>query len=97
MLLGSVSIVLGAGGAAIGAPARQAPDVVWSAVQDAVGRSSTMMPGDVYRIGMPRTDLKVTVEGVPVQAGLALGAYAAAACGHPDRSAVRHPHPRRRL
>jgi hypothetical protein len=58
VLLGSVSMVLVAGGgAAIGAPARQAADVDWSAVQDAVGRPGTMMPGDVYRIGMPRTDL----------------------------------------
>jgi hypothetical protein len=78
MLLGSVSMVLVAGGgAAIGAPSRQATDVDWSAVQDAVGRPGTMMPGDVYRIGIPRTDLKVTVEGVPVQAGFALGSYAA--------------------
>jgi hypothetical protein len=78
MLLGSVSMVLVAGGgAAIGAPSRQAADVDWSAVQDAVGRPGTMMPGDVYRIGIPRTDLKVTVEGVPVQAGFALGSYAA--------------------
>ncbi len=36
-----------------------------------------MMPGDVFRIGMPRTDLKVTVEDVPVQAGFALVSYAA--------------------
>jgi uncharacterized protein DUF1259 len=35
------------------------------------------MPGDVFRIGMPRTDLKVTVNGVPVQAAFALGSYAA--------------------
>jgi hypothetical protein len=35
------------------------------------------MPGDVFRMGMPRSDLKITVEGVPVQAGFALGSYAA--------------------
>jgi hypothetical protein len=35
------------------------------------------MPGDVYRIGMPRTDLNVTVKAVPVKAGFALGSYAA--------------------
>ncbi|MBO0883316.1 MAG: DUF1259 domain-containing protein, partial [Mycobacterium sp.] len=34
-------------------------------------------PGDVFRIGSPRTDLKVTDDGVPVQAGFALGSYAA--------------------
>ena len=74
----SVATVLVAGGsAAVGAPARQSADVDWNAVQDALGRPGTMMPGDVFRIGMPRTDLKVTVNGVPVQAGFALGSYAA--------------------
>ena len=74
----SVAMVLVAGGsAAIGAPARQSADVDWSAVQDALGRPGTMMAGDVFRIGMPRSDLKVTVNGVPVQAGFALGSYAA--------------------
>ena len=73
----SIAIVLIAGGsAAVGAPARQ-PDVDWNAVQDAVGRPGTMMPGDVFRVGIPRTDLKVTVNGVQVQPGFALGSYAA--------------------
>jgi len=76
-MIGSIALVLVVGGgAAVGAPARQAA-VDWNAVQDAVGRAGTMMPGDVFRIGMPRTDLKVTVEGIPVQAGFALGSYAA--------------------
>jgi hypothetical protein len=57
--------------------APRAQDVDWSAVEQALGRSGQMMPGDVFRIGMPRTDLTVTVEGVPVQAGFALGSYAA--------------------
>jgi uncharacterized protein DUF1259 len=74
----SVATVLVSGGsAAIGAPARQSADVDWNAVQDALGRSGTMMPGDVFRVGIPRSDLKVTVNGIPVQAGLALGSYAA--------------------
>ena len=74
----SVATVLVSGGsAAIGAPARQSGEVDWNAVQDALGRSGTMMPGDVFRVGIPRTDLKVTVNGVPVQAGFALGSYAA--------------------
>jgi hypothetical protein len=69
-------VIVSGGSAAIGAPARQA-DVDWSAVQDAVGRPGTMMNGGVFRIGIPRTDLKVTVNQVPVQAGFALGSYAA--------------------
>lgn len=56
--------------------AKQA-DIDWSAVEQALGKSGQMMPGDVFRINMPRTDLNVTVEGVPVKAGFALGSYAA--------------------
>ncbi len=73
----SVATVLMSGGSAIGAPARQAGDVDWNAVQDALGRPGSMMAGDVFRIGIPRTDLKVTVNGVAVQPGFALGSYAA--------------------
>ena len=46
-------------------------------MEQALGKSGSMMPGDVYRIGMPRTDLSVTVKGVPIKAGFALGSYAA--------------------
>ena len=74
VLFGSMVLVLGASG---GAAARQGSDVDWSAVQDALGRPGMMMPGDVFRVGMPRTDLKVLVNGVQVQPGFALGSYAA--------------------
>jgi hypothetical protein len=64
----SIAIVLvSSTTAAVGAPAQQTSDVDWNAVQDALGRPGTLMPGDVYRIGMPRTDLKVTVNDVQVQ------------------------------
>src|SRR5262245_29803242 len=61
------------------ASARPAPGAEpdWKAVEQALGKSGQLMPGDVYRVGMPRTDLKVTVKGVPVKAGFALGSYAA--------------------
>jgi hypothetical protein len=59
-----------------GSNARAAePD--WKAVEQALGRSGQAQPGDVFRVGMPRTDLSVTVKGVPVKAGFALGSYAA--------------------
>src|ERR1700738_5315166 len=77
LLISVATVLVTGGGAAVGAPSRQVADVDWTAVQDALGRPGTMMPGDVFRIGMPRSDLKVTVNGVPVQAGFALGAYAA--------------------
>jgi hypothetical protein len=56
------------------APASE-PD--WKAVEAALGKPGQGQPGGVFRIGMPRTDLAVTVKGVPVKAGFALGSYAA--------------------
>jgi hypothetical protein len=49
----------------------------WKAVEQALGRSGQLQAGDVFRVGIPRTDLSVTVKGVPVKAGFALGSYAA--------------------
>ena len=49
----------------------------WRAVEQALGKTGQLQPGDVLRIGMPRSDLAVTVKGVPVRAGFALGSYAA--------------------
>ena len=54
-----------------------AADPDWKAVEQALGKSGQLQAGDVYRIGMPRTDLAVTVKGVSVKAGFALGSYAA--------------------
>jgi uncharacterized protein DUF1259 len=61
---------------AVPAVAQQA-DIDWSAVEQALGKSGQMMPGNVFRINLPRSDLNATVEGVPVKAGFALGSYAA--------------------
>jgi len=54
-----------------------AADPDWKAVEQALGKSGQLQAGDVFRVGMPRTDLSVTVKGVPVKAGFALGSYAA--------------------
>ena len=35
------------------------------------------MPGGVYRIGLPRTDLKVVLNGVELKTALALGSWLA--------------------
>src|SRR2546429_5798413 len=55
----------------------RAADPDWKAVERELGKSGQIQPGDVFRVGMPRTDLAVTVKGVPVKAGFALGSYAA--------------------
>ena len=55
----------------------RAADPDWKAVEQALGKPGQLQPGEVFRVGMPRTDLAVTVKGVPVKAGFALGSYAA--------------------
>lgn len=56
---------------------KPANPVDWKLVDDAMGRKGTMMPGDVYRFNMPRSDLKVMVKGVEIKPALALGSWAA--------------------
>src|SRR3989475_6772449 len=76
--LGIYAVTLFAIIAALNAPVvARAADPDWKAVEQALGKSGQMQAGDVFRIGMPRTDLNVTVKGVPVKAGFALGSYAA--------------------
>jgi len=57
--------------------ARSPSQIDWKAVDKALGRTGTMQPGDVYRFGMPRGDLQVTVAGVRVKPALALGSWLA--------------------
>jgi biotin operon repressor len=49
----------------------------WDPVAKALGRSGTEMPGGVYRVGIGRSDLTVTVDGVQIKPALALGSYLA--------------------
>jgi len=45
-------------------------------IDEALGRSG-LKTGDVYKFGFPRTDLHVTVHGLAIKPGLALGSWAA--------------------
>jgi biotin operon repressor len=54
-----------------------AADTHWDQVAQALGKSGTEMPGGVYRVGLPRTDLNVTLDGFPIKAGFALGSWVA--------------------
>jgi hypothetical protein len=51
--------------------------VDWVQVAHALGKSGSMEPGDVYKVGLPRTDLKVSVGGVAIRPALALGSWVA--------------------
>jgi len=58
--------------------AASAADPEWmKSVGDALGKSGTAMPGDVYRVGLARSDLKVTLDGVEIKPALALGSWLA--------------------
>lgn len=56
--------------------AARAQGAGWDAADKVFGFAGKDLPGDVHRYGWPRADLHVSVEGVPVQPGLALGAWA---------------------
>jgi hypothetical protein len=49
--------------------------VDWKAVDAAMGRPSVVQAGDVHRFNMPRSDLKVTVDGVTLKPAFALGSW----------------------
>src|ERR1700704_4023061 len=66
--------VLATGQAAASAPST--PDS-WKQVEDAMGRPGQMQPGDVIRFAMPRKDMHVTLDGVDIKPGLALGSWLA--------------------
>ena len=50
----------------------------WQArIGEALGKTGSAMPGGIYRVGLPLTDLKVTLDGVELKAGFALGSWLA--------------------
>jgi hypothetical protein len=61
--------VLGQGGSAQTAE--------WQAVEKALGRSGQVQGDGAYKVGFPRSDLKVTLEGVDLKPALALGGWVA--------------------
>jgi len=60
---------------ALALPAKAEPD--WQAVAKALGKEGNLQQGGVYRVGLPRTDLKVKLDGVDLKAGFALGSWLA--------------------
>jgi len=55
-----------------------AADDGWEAeVGQALGKTGSAAPGGVYRVGLPRTDLKATLDGVELKPGFALGGWLA--------------------
>ncbi|HZR73988.1 DUF1259 domain-containing protein [Bradyrhizobium sp.] len=54
----------------------QAQEIDWAKVDETLGRTAAVS-GDVHRYGFPRSDLSVTVDGVAIKPGFALGGWVA--------------------
>ena len=59
----------------LAAPALATPD--WTQVGQALGKAGSVQAGGVYRVGFPRTDLNVSLDGVPLRTGFAFGGWVA--------------------
>ena len=59
------------------APAHAAPVGDWAQVDRALGRQGKDFPGGVHKVGFPRSELKVTLDGTPIRAPLAFGSWVA--------------------
>ncbi len=49
----------------------------WNTVAQALGKAGAVQPGGIYKVPLPRTDLHVVLDGVPLKAGFALGSWVA--------------------
>ena len=49
----------------------------WRQVEQVLGRQAAEQPGGVRRFSLPRSDLKVTLDGVAIRPALALGSWLA--------------------
>ena len=56
--------------------AARGEEIAWSKVDQAMGRTAAVSQ-DVHRYGFPRTDLRVTLDGVNIKPALALGGWVA--------------------
>src|SRR5829696_8155119 len=68
-------------GAMLAAAPAGAQEIDWSKVDAAFGRKGAVT-GDVHRYGFPRSDLKVTLDGVEIKPAFALGGWVAMKPAH---------------
>jgi len=57
--------------------AASAAETDWSKVDQAIGKKGSDLPGGVHKYGLPRSDLRVAVDGVAIKPSLALGSWLA--------------------
>jgi uncharacterized protein DUF1259 len=49
----------------------------WTRVGEALGKPGTELAGGIYKVALPRTDIKATLDGVALKPGFALGGWLA--------------------
>jgi hypothetical protein len=54
-----------------------AAEIDWAKVDQAIGKKGAAQPGGAYKFGLPRSDLKVSVDGIALKPTLALGSWIA--------------------
>jgi hypothetical protein len=59
----------------VGSAVSAEPD--WTQIDQAMGKKGALQAGGVYRFGLPRSDFKVTVDGVAIKPTLAFGSWVA--------------------
>jgi Domain of Unknown Function (DUF1259) len=69
-----VTLIAGFGVLALSVGATAAP-IDWSKVDQAMGKPGSDQPGGVHKYGLPRSDLKIAVDGVAIKPTLALGSW----------------------
>src|SRR3954454_15289399 len=69
--------VLFAGVLALSFAATAHAEVDWKQVEQVFGRPAPEQPGGVHRFSLPRSDLKVTLDGIAIKPALALCSWLA--------------------
>ena len=68
-------IMLSAGVLALSLTTAAHAEPDWKRVEQVFGRQAAEQPGGVHRFSLPRSDLKVTLDGVAIRPALALGSW----------------------
>jgi len=63
--------------AASSVSAALAADSDWARVGEALGKAGAELPGGIYKVGLPRSDIKAMLDGVELKPGFALGSWLA--------------------
>src|SRR6266700_4235261 len=72
-----------AGRSAVAIVTGHAADIDWKKVDAALGKTAAVS-GEVHRYGLPRSDLRVTLDGIAIKPALALGGWVAFAPMHDE-------------